>query len=789
MAISLAAGIGASLSALNLAYLTRYGPLPYPNPKQVVVTTAGEGFLVEPYYGWQLNPRASGIFRSLAEYHLEPDFLETGSTPQPWTVACVTSGFFNILGRRMELGAGLPIAAPLPPGKQAFWEPIVLSNQAWRNYFHADRKIIGHEIDLTRLYPFRFQVVGVAPQWVRFPSNVDGWIPEYMTSSRTVQWAGTPNWMTGEIGRLRPGITVREAAAAIHAWPATPLFAGSGRDVQIEPIRKLLGGNLYRLASWLWAIAVLFLLLAVAASLSIYSYETGRRGVETQIRRALGATPALLLFANLQDLLLAFLPALAAAVALGVATARLTASYFEAFQTGAPVIWRTDVAAGAAVLALTAALAVAAHARQTGARAEGALARKWRRTRVPWQVIPATLILTVVVALGRGAVALRRIASGVNVHGAFVCEVALPMSAGRFEAKGIPSSLPEAAQNRMWVAGIARFNSLANFDFSTVEDRIRVTPGVESVGLISNAPYSGYPVSETGISVSRSPGRSRSVPLAIHLISVDPKALPALGIPLVYGRNFTQTDRDAVVVNEAAAHLIGPGASAVGQFLNQGFPGAPWDRIIGVVGNVHEKDLLSPVIPTAYLQSTAVGLTDVDLVIKATGAGGSRALYDAVKSAAAAVAPGAVVSRFAPLADMVASAARPALFAAESLLALAVAGLAMVGACVWTACAAELRRREHETGVRLALGAQPNLLVRLFVARYCAACLATSALAALLAWWSSRLFGHFWAGGALGPGDCVAAVVVVEAVALSVSYVVARAVARRDPRGLLGAGS
>lgn len=785
----LALALGAGLVSFDIASEMLRRPLAYTHPDRIVAATEGGNLLVNDY-NWALNPRAGSVFSALAEYHLETDFWQDGQARRPWLIACVTPQFFRVLGVRMSLGAGLPESPPPAAGAAVPWMPLVLSHRAWARYFNSDHNIVGHFLRLTRLYPFRFEIVGVAGPGVQVPAHVDAWIPEHLTSSSTIQTAGVTNWRQFQIGRLRAGISLHQAEDIIRSWPPAGGLWPPKHAVALEPLRQLLGGPLYRLSSWLWPLTMLFVGLALAAAASIARSELELRAREFTIRQSLGGSPGRILRAYCLHLLGQLSLAVVLGSAVGIMLLRVTFDYF-------------GVGPSQASRSLTNALFISAVLALAAAACAGPLALRLRaggRRRLshdtgikgwwpPLQIVAASAILVVVVALTRSAYALLRLPTGVRPGGVYVGEVTIPMSAGVFEGQGINSSFSLAERDRIRNARIRDLYRALSFDFSQVEARLRGRAGVEKVGLITDAPYSGRDSRADTAVFSPSPGRGARQFLPMHMVSVDAGAISALGMHIVAGRDLNAADRNAVIVNQAAARRFGSAAMALQEYFRQNYPGASWKRIVGVVANAHDDNLLSPVTPTIYLLFRGAATTDVDLVIRVRGSPPPDAVARWLRSAARPTLPGAIVSHVRPLSAMVAAAARPNDYAAEFLMALALTGLIMVGICSWARTAGELRRREREIGIRLTLGATPSRIMRLLLWRDAALGLLAGGTGAGIAWWLSSLFRYLNRGGASGPIDYIAGTAGVVLLTVTTSCLVFHRALHRDPYGLVSGES
>jgi len=377
------------------------------------------------------------------------------------------------------------------------------------------------------------------------------------------------------------------------------------------------------------------------------------------------------------------------------------------------------------------------------------------RFRLPLQVIPATLILVTATMLTSSAYRLVHTDPGVKPSNAFISEVALRLDIDQ-PFNNIDTKLPVEERHKKLVANVEVFNQRVTGEFLAMAHRLTGEKGVAGVGVISLSPYSGYGGDGAYAfysSTTAEPPADRFID-GIAMRSMTPSAISSLGIRLVSGRDFSGdagTDQATVLVNEVLAAHLGGDSKALGQYLRLGSRKLPPDRIIGVVNNVHEKDLYAPEVPTVYYAFSYRPVTDADVVVRTSGNIPKPHVLNLIRSAVTAVAPDATVSHFATLDEMVESETQWTDYSAYFLLALAALGIFMSGICAWAKAASEMHRRRHEIGVRLALGASPARILRLIVGNQVKLTLVAAFLGALLAFWFVHLVSYLFYG--VSPSD------------------------------------
>jgi predicted permease len=249
-------------------------------------------------------------------------------------------------------------------------------------------------------------------------------------------------------------------------------------------------------------------------------------------------------------------------------------------------------------------------------------------------------------------------------------------------------------------------------------------PGVESAGGGSDLPWTGYDENAGGFTIEgKKPPPHQEFHARYHVATPD--YFRALGIPLVRGRFFAQSDtQDApavLIVNQAMASLYWPNENAVGRRVT--FSDTPkdkdWMTVVGVVGDVKDKPDSAGAEPAfwwSFLQNPiGMGFGNMSLVVRADS--DPRLLADALRDQVKRLDPGLAVADIR-LMDQVAdeSIATPRF---SFFLVGLFAGLAIVLAAIGTygVISYSVSQRIPEFGLRLALGAPPRDLLRLVLAQ------------------------------------------------------------------------
>lgn len=797
VAVVLAAALGSLLGIADVARRVLYAPLPYRRPARIVVARDHVSNFLVSAYNWQPNPRASSVFSQIAEYHLKSTILSAGGQNRRILLAYATPQFFSVLGVKMLLGRGLPKTPPPSVEKPVGWLPIVLSYHIWRDEFGGARNIVGRGIRLSFLYPYRFQVVGVAPPGLRFPRGVGAWVPEHLDSFSQLQTPGPPSWADFTIARLKKGFTVPAAEAAIRSWPRNQFFWHWDQSARLTPVRQFLAGESYRLAPMLRLLTGLFLALTIIAAASICRRDFEVRWEDFAIRKMLGCSPGRLMRSRGSELGFIFLAALAGCCPVKVAVANAASRFMRVPEVARGRLTLADTAMVVGALAAILVLVLVPEGVELGAfrfpgvGAGSIQAARSRGGRVPLLTAVATVILVLGAALVAASVAIEHVPTGLNPKGVYVCRVTLPLDRQKYLNSGL-AKLSVQDRTRIREGRLVRLRQLTSLDFGLMVDRLKAQPGVASAGVASSAPYSGYRPLTMSVYSSRTPPTAtpRAGYLSAQLLAASPGVFPALGMRVLRGRDFVGSagDRNTVLVNRAMAAEMGTGIASLGRYITE--PSlAPPARVVGIVGDVHPQDLFEPPVPTIYYPFGEYGVQDAALIFRTTGEMPYQTAFGLAKTSVESAAPGAIVSRFESLRVMVGSAASLTRFTAGLLLVLAALSLFLVGICAWADSSGEARRREHEIGIRLAVGARPDQVVRLMVRRLAVETLLAVAAGTIVAWWLAAILGYLFHGIEPGAGVFIASAGAVVAYSVIVSAWALAVRVRRCPRDLIASES
>ena len=780
--LTLALGIGANAAIFSVVDAALLKPLPYADPDRLVSV-------------WPRSAMMPGIFvRARDETRtLDPIAGYSGGSPVSVTGASeparlvqseVTSRFFDVLGARAELGRTF-LDGEDQPGRDRI---VVLSHSLWQQRFGGDRGILGRSVVVDGVPR---TVVGVMPADFHFPSpTIDFWVPVSLDASRANvgRYWGTSS--LNVIGRLRGGVSVRQAErelAAIvdRARSAFPwrMPDAWGTNVTVVPLERKVVGDIGPMLMVLFGSVVVVLLIACVNVANLLLGRAAAREREIAIRASLGAGRGRIVRQLLTESVL--LGLIGGALGLAVAAAGVR-GLLLLVPAGMPRV--TEVGVDGRVLAFTMLTALAtgvgfglapalrasrpALQAVLGAtrNAGGTLARR----RLSEMLVIGQIALGVVLVAGAGLLIksfwrLHQVDLGFRPEQVIAADVPIP---------AFPSDSAVRAQ--------AFYNA--------VLEHVRAIPGVRSVAVASVLPFGGIGSMESSFAADIeahpvAPGGN--VPMLVRTV-VSEDYFKAMGIPLLRGRGFTAADQSAgaavALVDELTAKRVWPNADPIGQRFRPVWV-KPWITVVGVVGTVKRDSLNSAGEVGIYLPaSVATGFNfpvQMTLVIRSETAGPS--LVRRLRSAVASVDPSVPVKDVRPLTELVSGSAARARFTMLLLAAFAGVALVLGGVGVYGVVAYAVARRTREIGVRMALGARARDVLVMVLREGGVLVTAGVVLGLLGALAASRLLAGFLFGvSTTDPAVFMAVPSLLAVVALGACVVPARRAARVDPVRALG---
>ena len=324
---------------------------------------------------------------------------------------------------------------------------------------------------------------------------------------------------------------------------------------------------------------------------------------------------------------------------------------------------------------------------------------------------------------------------------------------------------------------------MISFDRELV-DRIKSVPGVRAAAFSSTVPL-GTSFTETSVMAEGHeppPGQAAS---ALNFNVVSPEFFDTLGIRLLRGRAFTPQDLQngahIAVVSESMAKQFWPGEEAVGKRFRMRRT-SPLYEVAGVAPNVRNVYLWSADMPYLYLPATTDNVGEyTDFQILVRSAGDMNSLVAALTSLAHEKDP-AAPAEATPMSTNLETWIWPSRLGAALSAALGLLALVLASVGITSVTAFAVTQRTREIGIRMALGAQPERVVRLLVLQGGKMVAIGAAIGIAAAMAMCRILSGFLYGVSAIDGFTFAGVtILLMGVALMACYIPARRATRVDP--------
>jgi predicted permease len=805
--LTLALGVGANSAIFSLVNATLLQRLPAREPERLVwvrTENAGTVFSYPEYV--DLRDHQTAFDGLMAWGGITASLNRDGQTDLVGGVI-VTGNYFEVLGVGPALGRLLAPSDDQAPGAH----PVaVISHGLWQRRFGGRPDVVGHDVLLNG---HRFTVVGVTTAGftgAQLGAGLDVFVPMMMQAVMRPPRAGYSGEMDPDLlrkrggrwlflmGRLKPGRTAAQAQAALAPLGASLAEAAEAARARGSPWRFVVlpaaGGDpgwraqLVSVAALLLSVVAAVLLLACANVANLSLCRGAARGREIAIRLAIGASRGRVVRQLLTESVLVAL----AGGALGLVLAYGTvAALLAAPPPGGAWPLTLDLAIDVRVLAFTLAVSIlagvlfglapalgAARTALVPALKDGKAAAdpRWRRLELRSALVVGQMALSLLLLVAAGLF-LRSLHRTQAVHPGFDAErlVAAPLQ-----------------------INLLRYTRDQGREFyrRVIED-VEALPSVESAG-IARVPVLGGGGRSSSLHIEGREGPADQFrsegggPVtgtdAVNANVVDPGYFETMGIRPVAGRRFGNEDGPAAppvaIVNETFERLHFPEGTdrdALYRRISLGGPRGPWLQVVGIVRDSKYRSLTEPPTPIVYVPLTQNHETGVSLYVRTSGGDPAR-LVPAIRRVVQALEPNLPVPDVRPLMDSIGGSLYLARMGA--LLLGVFGGLALVLSAigVYGVMAFSVSRRTREIGVRMALGARREDVLRLVLADGLRLVAAGTALGLAAALAGTRGIESFLYGISSMDGITFASVPALLAVVAVIACLVpARRAARVDP--------
>jgi putative ABC transport system permease protein len=776
--LTLALGIGANTAIFSVVNAVLLRPLPYTDPSRLcfLFERLPSAPIIGPSYeNWMDFRDQAKSFDSVAGVH-NATFTLTGSgEPERLFGQMATANFYSLMGVNPIEGRTF-----LPEEDKAGGQPVALISYGfWQRHFGGAHDALGKNLTLDNQ---SYTVIGVLPPEFQFLQAVDVMVP-FEPWARTLP--DDRNWHPGltAVARMKPGVTLEQAQAEMTTiakrlekqYPVYDTDMGAGvvgmHDQIVQNVRPAL-------LVLLGAVGLVLLIACGNIANLLLARATGRRQ-EIAVRMAMGAGRARILRQLLtESVLLSFGGAAAGLLLAWASMAPLIKLASTNVPNVGPIGLDMQVLFFAAAVALFSGilfgLAPALQTARLDLRgmlndATRGSTGSGRHIQLRGILAVAEVALAIVLLIGAGLLLrsferLQDVSPGFQPAHLLVVDV--PLS---------PRAFPKSSQRMDFFDGLIQ--------------RASALPGVHGVGAATSLPVSGGGGS-IHFNIEGHPPKTAHDYIIIGYRPVAPAYLQTLKVPLLQGRLLTDADTEksefVAVVNEAMARKFFPGESPLGKHIQIGAlpsEGVPYNRIVGVVGDM-KQNLATDPVAEMYLpvrQADAlIPIFSLSFVLRTEV--DPYAQVSAFRSVVHGLNPDQPMVKIRTMEENISTSVslprfRTVLLAIFAMSALLLSVVGLYGLMAYT-----VSQRVHEVGIRVALGAQSSDILKLIVGHGLKLVLIGVAVGLAGSFALTRLLATFLYGvTATDPVTFGGVALTLIVVAMVACYIPARRATRVDP--------
>ena len=776
--LTLALGIGATTAIFSVVYGVLLRPLPFEAPERLVrpyfVDPGGEthgAFSPPNFLDFKAASRTLSDLTSIENGTL--NLSGDGAEPERLQAALVGANFFKVLGLHPLKGR------TFAPGEDRPGAPrvAVVSEKLWERRFGRDAGLIGRSLTLNGQ---PYAVIGVLRKGAQLPSAADVWVPKVF-SPRELKQRGAVYFSA--IGRLAPGTTLRQARAEADVvgrrlstqYPEAN--ASYFQSMTVDSLEeRMLGDTRKPLLILLGAVGFVLLIACVNVANLLLVRAAAREG-EIVVRAALGAGRGRIVRQLLTESLVLAVAGGAAGAALATWITRMLVTLVpqgkiprldQARVDGTALLFTLGISLLAGLLFGLAPALQTSRTDLSSVIREGTRGSKGRTgTRARGLLVVVEMALAVVLLAGAGLL-IRSFAQLQNVDAGFRPDHVLT-----FNLELPPGKYSDDPKLRAFTTALL--------------EKLEHLPGVTAAGVTAfGLPLSGAD-EVLSFTVAGRPPAPPGKEDAIRIAIATPDYFRILGIRTVRGRSFTAQDRtggqQVVVINEAAVRRFFPGEEPLGKRIDLGWKAGNEVRggmVVGIVADFKQDALEREIEPQLFLPYDQAPVESLSVTLGSPG--DPEALASAVRPAVRSLDPDLPVYGLQPLSEMVTNSMSQSRFYMLLLGGFAVIALLLAAVGIYGVIAYAVRQRTQEIGIRMALGASRDRVLRMVVGQGMVLALVGAVAGLLGAFVATRgMRSLLFEVSASDPATYAGVALVLVAVAAVAAYLPARRAARTEP--------
>ncbi|HEX7939854.1 MAG TPA: ABC transporter permease [Gemmatimonadaceae bacterium] len=729
--VTLALGVGANTAIFSIVNAVLLRSLPYKDPDRlvrVIFNEPGLGLRDIRFSRPELEDleTRAGVFEDVTPIFEGSENLTGG--PQPERVEAVNGSFayFSMLGVTAQVGRLFGPQDYVPDVAST----MVISDGLWRRAFGADPNVVGRTIWIDT---DPFKILGVLPPGFRHPGpTTSGDVEMFGAIGFTAAFVPTlrkARVLTSAIARLKPGVTVEQAEARLTDL-ATQLRRDFPADyppqaqwtIEIRSLQETLVGPVRPMLLVLLGTVILIVFIVSLNIANLLLARASGRQQEMAVRLALGASRGRIVRQLLtESLLLSIIGGVA-----GIATAMGTLGFILRFVP-ASIPRLNEVRIDWVVLAfalllsvltglvfgltpaLQSARAALASAIREGGRGSGYGARTGRLRDV---LIISELAFAVILMVGAGLL-LRTMRD------------LLQQDPGFNPVQVVTANTWLGNPNDPKTDPYRSVPNLVTFDRELLR-RIQAIPGVETAAITSALPTTNTNANAVGglaiesFAIEDRPAESLDQDLRAERIRISPDYFKVFRATLLSGRPFTETDEDGkppvAIIDESTARRYWPGRDPLGRRVRfTRNAAAPWTTIVGVIKDIKHDGLDVDGIPHIYVSLYQDPNKQVSLALRTSLPASS--LEPQIRHEIQGIDPGLPVFKVASMNDVLDRSLAPRRFSADLVGGFAGLAVLLASIGIYGLLAYLVGQRSREIGIRMALGARPGDILKMFLTK------------------------------------------------------------------------